>query len=78
MKFKEIKDKQSYFEEHYLFEEVPKLTDQKYCIHCCTNIIVGNYKVEIDDEGEEFIVCPNAPICNGNILDWMSPRNSNN
>jgi hypothetical protein len=73
MVFKEIKDKASYLEEHYPFLEVPKLTDKKHCIHCGKNFVVGDYKVELS-RGEEFIVCPNAPECDGTLLDWVKPK----
>jgi len=31
---------------------------------------VGDFKVFLED-GEEFIYCPNAPECDGTIIDWM-------
>jgi hypothetical protein len=65
-----IKDKQRYLLEHYPFKEVPELADRKHCIHCDRDIIVGNYKVFLDN-GEEYICCPNAPECNGTVIDWM-------
>lgn len=70
MKFKEIKDKEDYLKKHYIFGDVPKLTDKKRCIHCDKDFIVGDYKVEISND-EEYIVCPNAPICDGTLLDWI-------
>ena len=73
MVFKEIKDKASYLEHRYPFYEVPKLTDQKHCIHCGKNFVVGDYKVELS-HGEEFIVCPNAPKCDGTLLDWVKAK----
>ena len=73
MQFKEIENKEDYFQENYPFLDAPKLTDTKYCLHCGENIIVGNYKVEIENN-EEYIVCPNAPKCNGNVTDWLDAK----
>jgi hypothetical protein len=66
-----IKDKQAYLTENYLFDEIPKLTDKKLCIHCNEEITVGDFKVYIDGQGNEYICCPNAPDCNGTIIDWF-------
>ncbi len=66
-----IKDKQKYLKDNYPFGNVPKLTDKKRCIHCDTIITVGDYKVFKDEDGEEFIYCPNAPDCDGNPMDWF-------
>jgi hypothetical protein len=79
MKFKEIKDKKKYFEEHYPFGNIPNIDDKKLCIHCGEIIRVGDYKVELEfnfftQKEEEYIVCPNAPECDGNIMDWFSPN----
>jgi hypothetical protein len=65
-----IKDKQKYLKENYPFEEIPKLTDKKHCIHCDKDIVVGDFKVFFRN-GEEFICCPNAPECNGTLIDWV-------
>ena len=65
-----IKKKQQYLEDNYPFDEVPGLADKKHCIHCDNDIIVGDFKVFLE-EGEEFIYCPNAPECNGTVIDWM-------
>jgi len=73
MVFKEIKDKASYLEQHYPFLEIPKLTDKKHCIHCGKDFVVGDYKVELSG-GEEFIVCPNSPECDGTLLDWIKVK----
>lgn len=73
MKFKEIIDKKGYLKKNYPFNKTPKLTDKKYCIHCQEDIIVGDYKVEIVD-GSEFIVCPNAPKCDGTVIDWFDSK----
>jgi hypothetical protein len=66
-----IEDKQSYLNENFPFEDIPKLTDQKYCIHCGDIITVGDFKVYKDVFEDEYIYCPNAPECDGTIIDWM-------
>jgi hypothetical protein len=76
MNFKEITDKNKYLKKHYPFIPVPKLDDKKFCIHCQKEIIVGNYKVEIKynfftNKNEEYICCPNAPLCDGTVIDWF-------
>lgn len=65
-----IEDKQKYLQENYPFEGVPELTDKKQCLHCGNEIIVGDYKVFLQD-GEEYLYCPNAPDCNGTVIDWL-------
>lgn len=72
MKEIKIKDKQKYLNENYPFADVPELSERKYCIHCDSDIIVGNYKVFVNEFGDEFICCPNAPECDGTVIDWMS------
>jgi hypothetical protein len=69
-----VKDKQKYLEESFPFEEIPKLTDRFECIHCNSIITVGDYKVYKDETGFEFICCPNAPKCNGTVIDWIKPE----
>lgn len=66
-----IKDKQMYFQENYPFTDMPEMTDQKRCIHCDNVITVGDYKVFKHKSGDEFIYCPNAPDCNGTVIDWI-------
>lgn len=66
-----IKDKEKYFIDHYPFTDRPKLTDKKLCIHCEKIIVVGEYKVFIDKQKDEFICCPNAPDCDGTVIDWF-------
>ena len=69
-----IENKQKYLEEHYPFVGKIKLTDKKRCIHCDTIITVGDFKVfqvfQAKD-GFEFICCPNAPDCDGTVIDWI-------
>lgn len=66
-----IDDKQMYLDEHYPFEEIPELTDKKRCIHCDAVFYVGQYKVFKDQNGDEFICCPNAPDCDETVIDWF-------
>ena len=66
------KDKQKYFDDNYPFEDKPKLSDKVRCIHCGSIITVGDYKV-FNIGWEEYIYCPNAPECDGTIIDWVSP-----
>lgn len=67
-----IEDKQKYLKENYPFGNVPTLDDERCCIHCERTIKVGDYKVFKDEIGDEFICCPNAPDCNGTVIDWVS------
>jgi hypothetical protein len=66
-----IKNKQQYLQENYPFADIPRLTDERLCLHCDTVITVGDYKVYRHPGGTEFICCPNAPECNGTVIDWM-------
>ena len=72
--YKYIENKQEYLNDHYPFSKVPKLTDKKICIHCDNVIRVGDYKVEVGWNDEEYIVCPNAPDCSGTVIDWISVK----
>ena len=67
-----IKNKQKDLNENYPFEGVPEVTDTKHCIHCHRDIIVGDFKVLLI-QGKEYIFCPNAPECNGTVIDWLDP-----
>lgn len=66
-----IKNKQKYLNDNYPFADTPKLTDKQRCIHCDTVFTVGDFKVFKDKNGAEFICCPNAPDCNGTLIDWV-------
>lgn len=66
-----ITNKKKYLDDNYPFEGVPKLTDKKRCIHCDNIIVVGDYKVFKDKQGEEYICCPNSPDCDGTVIDWF-------
>lgn len=66
-----VSDKQKYLDDNYPFVGIPSLTDKKRCIHCDQIITVGNYKVFRDKDANEFIYCPNAPDCDGTLIDWV-------
>lgn len=68
-----IEDKQNYLNENYPFEGVPGLEEKRMCIHCGEIITVGDYKVFKGKDGFEYICCPNAPECNGTVIDWIEP-----
>jgi hypothetical protein len=57
--------------EIYPFNDVHNLTDKRRCIHCDTIFTIGNYKVFKDRSGDEFICCPNAPDCDGTVIEWF-------
>jgi hypothetical protein len=67
-----IVDKQKYLNENYPFAEIPELTDSKLCIHCDKVIVIENFKVFKGEDGFEYICCPNAPSCDGTVIDWMN------
>ena len=71
MKILQPVNKAEYLEKNYPFHPAPELTDKKICLHCREEITVGDFKVELS-EGEQFIVCPNAPKCDGNVMDWVN------
>lgn len=66
-----INNKQKYLNDNYPFEDIPKLTTQKRCIHCDSIITVGDYKVFRNEDEDELIYCPNAPECDGTVIDWV-------
>ena len=66
-----ITNKQAYLKDNYPFGEIPALTDTKHCIHCNSVITVGDFKVYKYKSGDEYICCPNAPECNGTVIDWF-------
>jgi len=69
-----IKDKQLYLNTHYPLVGVPKLTDRRFCIHCEQWFTVKDYRVQLEygfsGKKVKYIVCPNAPECDGTLLDW--------
>lgn len=66
-----INDKQKYLNDNYPFADIPELADKKLCIHCDRVITIGDYKVFRNAEDVELIFCPNAPECNGTVIDWV-------
>lgn len=66
-----ISDKQKYLDEHFPFAEIPRLSDKFECLHCGSIIKVGDFKVFKASDGFEFICCPNAPDCDGTLIDWF-------
>jgi hypothetical protein len=66
-----VEDKKRYLEENYPFVGVPDLAEKRMCIHCGEIITVGDYKVLKGEDGFEYICCPNAPECNGTVIDWI-------
>ncbi len=69
-----IVDKQKYLDDHYPFDNSPKLMEKMECVHCGKIIIVGDYKVFNHEIVGEIICCPNAPDCDGTIIDWVPLR----
>lgn len=67
-----VEDKQEFLNKEYPFRHPPKLTDKFRCLHCGEVITVGDYKV-FKEKGDDvlYICCPNAPECNGSIIDWI-------
>lgn len=68
--WKEISDmseKKAYLEKHWSSID---FNDKKTCIHCSQQIKVSDFKIEVLN-GFEYICCPNAPQCDGTIIDWM-------
>lgn len=66
-----ITNKKKYLDDNYPFVGTPKLTDKKRCIHCNEIITVGDFKVYKINNEVELIYCPNAPECNGTLIDWI-------
>lgn len=56
-----ILNKERYLDENFPFDEVPKLTDKKRCIHCDTGFIVGDYKVFKDKGATNLFVAQMHP-----------------
>ncbi len=78
MTLKEIKqeEREKYFMDNYPSTEKPNFNEKRICINCKSVINVADYKVEISEklpyyDKREFIVCPNAPTCDGNIIHWF-------
>jgi hypothetical protein len=67
-----VNDKHKFLNEHYPFDVAPELTDKFRCLHCGEVITVGEYKI-FKEQGDDFlyICCPNAPECDGTVIDWI-------
>ena len=67
-----VKDKQQFLSEHYPLGDAPEMTEKFRCLHCGEVITVGDYKVYKEkDDDFLYISCPNAPQCNGTVIDWI-------
>jgi hypothetical protein len=73
MEFKKITDKKKYLKKNYPYHYVPELTDKKKCVHCGNEFVVEDFKVIVKDN-IEYIVCPKAPSCDGDVTDWVNPE----
>ncbi|MBS9522387.1 hypothetical protein KI659_00005 [Litoribacter alkaliphilus] len=71
MKEIEVKDKQQYLRKNHPFGRKLGLEERKKCIHCDLVFLAGDYKVFKDRNGDEYICCPNAPECEGTVIDWV-------
>lgn len=75
-RFREIKNKEKFLKDNAIFEV--NINDKRHCIHCGQDFFVKDYKVEIvymdikDIVPVDFIVCPNAPNCDGTMIDWVT------
>ena len=66
-----ILDKSKFLNENYPFKPIPKLTDKRYCLHCEKTITVGDFEVYSDGD-MKYICCPDAPNCDGTVIDWIN------
>lgn len=67
-----VEDKQKFLDEQPSPFGGYKLNDKVRCVHCGEIVTVGDYKI-FKEEGDDFlyIYCPNAPECDGTIIDWV-------
>lgn len=70
-----IENKELYFCAQYPFNPIPDLSEKRRCIHCHEIITIRDYKV-FKGEINEYICCPNAPECDGTIIDWFPVTNT--
>lgn len=67
-----VTDKKQFLKENYPFGDPPELTEKVRCLHCGEVITVGDYKIFKEQEDAFlYISCPNAPTCNGSVIDWV-------
>ncbi len=64
-------EKQAYLNKEYPFKGKPQLTDKRKCLHCDQVFTVGDFRVFKDEDNVEYVCCPNAPQCDGTIVDWF-------
>lgn len=64
-------DKQEYLNKNNPFREILNIKERRICIHCEKWFTVEDFIVIQDDDGEEYISCPNYPDCDGTITDWF-------
>ncbi len=69
-----IYDKAKYLDQHYPFLPIPALTEKFLCIHCYKALKMGDFKVFVGANGFEYICCPNAPACDGTVIDWVPQK----
>ena len=77
--FFNIKAKKEYLTNCSPFK-ADNLADKKICMHCRKEIVVGDYKIRIEKKGSsvvDLIACPNAPECDGFIIDWFDSTKKN-
>ncbi len=68
-----ITKKAQYLKENFPFDPVPKLNETRQCLHCDKVFTVKDFKV-FRYKKMEFICCPNAPECNGSVIDWVGEK----
>jgi hypothetical protein len=80
-KFIEVSDKRKYFEENGIYDYSHLGLKDVYeelvvqCVHCDDVYHIKEFKV-IEKDGNEFIVCRNAPKCNGDAMDMFSTNDN--
>ena len=63
-------EKKLFLEFNYPFEPLVKMIERRFCLHCGEWFTVKDFKVEQKDKFN-YIVCPNAPDCDGTVIDWV-------
>lgn len=69
-------EKGFYLRHHCIRLNIPNMEDEMICLQCNSLFKVKDFKVVITtcdccNEYMEYIVCPNAPDCEGDMLDWV-------
>lgn len=66
-----VEDKQKFLDEQPPPFGGYKLTEKVRCIHCGEEVSVGDFKIfKHEDDDFLYVYCPNAPECDGTIIDW--------